>query len=52
MEMTSNQDDTIEIINLLKKAGYNKFYKLKRLNFDINKHNFIKEEYFYLYAIS
>ena len=54
MEMTSNQDDTIEIINLLKKAGYNKFYKIEKgfPIFDINKHNFIKEEYFYLYANS
>ena len=43
MEMTSNKQDTIEIINLLKKAGYNKFYKIEKgfPIFDINTHNLL-----------
>ena len=54
MEITSNKQDTIELINLLKKAGYNKFHKIEKgfPIFDIKTHNFIEEEYFYLYAIS
>ena len=47
MEMTSNKQDTIELINLLKKQVIISFIKLKKIsNFDIKTHNFIEEEYF------
>ena len=52
MEMTLNENETKESIKLLKKAGYKKFLKVEKdfPYFELQKHNFDSEEYFYLYA--
>ena len=52
MEMTLNEDETKQSIQLLKKAGYKKFLQVEKgfPCFKLQNHNFDSKDYFYLYA--
>lgn len=54
IELTLNINDTHELYHLLLNAGYRKFHKIEKgyPRFIIDKHEFAREDYFYLYATS